>query len=61
MRGIPMRIRVKRMRGFAAELENVRLLAETVRSDAAREALSAAERALMQLKDVRRSSREAAK
>ena len=37
------------------ELENVRLLAETVRSDAAREALSAAERALMQLKDVRRS------
>lgn len=50
-----MRIRVKRMRGFAAELENVRLLAETIRSDAAREALSAAERALMQLKDVRRS------
>ena len=37
------------------ELENVRLLAETIRSDAAREALSAAERALMQLKDVRRS------
>ena len=37
------------------ELENVRLLAETTRSDAAREALSAAERALMQLKDVRRS------
>lgn len=30
-------------------------LAETIRSDAAREALSAAERALMQLKDVRRS------
>ncbi len=37
------------------ELENVRLLAETIRSDAARDALSAAERALMQLKDVRRS------
>ena len=37
------------------ELENVRLLAETIRSDAAREELSAAERALMQLKDVRRS------
>lgn len=37
------------------ELENVRMLAEAVRSESAREALSAAERALMQLKDVRRS------